>query len=395
MFALIFIGTAGLLAAYVAWRLLRTARISRTGKLAAVAAIAFVVLCTPLTIMLRSRGVENTVVDLVAWAGYIGLGFLSFVLTFLVLREGLLVPAVVFQKAASYWRRRRGQENQTQSPDIDRRRFLTNGINTGILATAGVLTGYGVSEAKQIPDVKRVTVALPGLPVDLEGFRIVQLSDIHVSPTLKRPFVEGVVAVVNQLAPDLVALTGDLVDGSVNRLAGDVAPLADIRSAHGNFFVTGNHEYYSNAPDWIEKMRSLGFIVLLNENRIISRGQGRLLVAGVTDYRAGRFYPEHASDPEKAIRNSVPVNSKILLAHQPKSIFAAQQAGFDLQISGHTHGGQFFPWNLFVGYTQPFVAGLHRYKDTQIYISSGTGYWGPPLRVGSPSEITLLTLVPA
>jgi predicted MPP superfamily phosphohydrolase len=200
---------------------------------------------------------------------------------------------------------------------------------------------------------------------------------------------------VNDLSADVVALTGDLVDGSVKRLAHDVDPLKTIRSRYGNYFVTGNHEYYSGAPDWIRKVRSLGFDVLLNENRLIAHEKGRILLAGVTDYRGGHFFKTHQSDPVKAVSGAAPAHVKILLAHQPKNIYAAAEAGFDLQISGHTHGGQFYPWNLFVGLVQPFVTGLHRYEDTQIYVSGGTGYWGPPLRLGSPSEIALIRLVPA
>jgi len=277
----------------------------------------------------------------------------------------------------------------------DRRRFLLNTVNTGILVSAGVFTGYGVAEAKQIPDVKKVLIPIKDLPTDLNGFKIVQITDIHVSPTIKRNFVEGVVDVINNLSADLVALTGDLVDGSVKRLTYDVDPLKLVQSKHGNFFVTGNHEYYSGALVWIEKVRSLGFTVLLNENHLVTHGRGRILLAGVTDYRAGSFYENHQSDPFKAMAGAQPAHVKILLAHQPKSIFDAARAGFDLQISGHTHGGQFYPWNLFAGIAQPFVKGLHRHQNMQIYVSKGTGYWGPPIRLGSPSEITLIKLVHA
>jgi hypothetical protein len=237
-----------------------------------------------------------------------------------------------------------------------------------------------------------VAVPLAGLPEGLDGFRMVQITDIHVSPTIKRPFVEGVVRRVNALEADIVALTGDLVDGSVQRLSGDVEPLAGIRARFGRYFVTGNHEYYSGVARWVEKVESLGFTVLLNEHRLLSFPGGRILVAGVTDYRAGSRVPGHRSDPHKALSGAPPADVKILLAHQPKSAPAASDAGFDFQISGHTHGGQFFPWNLVVGLVQPFTAGLHRYGKMPIYISRGTGYWGPPLRIGAPSEITLITL---
>ena len=198
---------------------------------------------------------------------------------------------------------------------------------------------------------------------------------------------------VNGLGADMVALTGDLVDGTVSQLEKDVAPLAEVKSELGNFFVTGNHEYYSGVQAWVKKIRALGFTVLLNEHRIISRGNGRILVGGVTDYRGGYFMESHRTDPGKAAVGAPAADLRILLAHQPKNIFGASNAGFDLQISGHTHGGQFFPWNFFIGLNQPFVKGLHRYRKTMIYVSRGTGYWGPPVRVGAPSEITLLKLV--
>jgi predicted MPP superfamily phosphohydrolase len=187
-------------------------------------------------------------------------------------------------------------------------------------------------------------------------------------------------------------LTGDLVDGSVDQLGYDVAPLAQVQSRSGNFFVTGNHEYYSGVIEWVEEVRRLGFTVLLNEHQVIARGKANLLLAGVTDYRGGNFLTSHRSDPQKALEGAPAADVKILLAHQPKNIFAAARAGYDLQISGHTHGGQFFPWNLLVGFAQPYVYGLHTHENTQIYVSRGTGYWGPPVRVGSPSEITLIAL---
>jgi hypothetical protein len=265
-------------------------------------------------------------------------------------------------------------------------------MNYGVVTAAALSTGYGIAEAKQTPKVKRVPIKIDHLPPELDGFRIVQITDIHVSPTFRRPAVEDIVAVVNTLNADIVALTGDLVDGTVAQLAFDVAPLKQLKSASGNFFVTGNHEYYSGVVEWIEEVKRLGFSVLLNEHLVIARGRARMLLAGVTDYRGGNFLPDHRSDPQKAINGAPRADVKILLAHQPKSIFDAAKAGYDIQISGHTHGGQFFPWNLFVGFSQPYVSGLHTHQNTRIYVSRGTGYWGPPLRMGSPSEITLIKL---
>ncbi|MGZ8260503.1 MAG: metallophosphoesterase, partial [Caldimonas sp.] len=214
--------------------------------------------------------------------------------------------------------------------------------------------------------------------------------------TIKRPYVEAIVEAVNRLAADLVAITGDLVDGPVRELAGDVAPLAALRSRDGTFFVTGNHEYYSGAASWVRELRRLGIVVLMNAHAVVRRGNATLVVAGVTDFSAGHFDARQASDPRAALAGSPPDPAvRVLLAHQPRSAAAAEAAGFDLQLSGHTHGGQFLPWNFLVRLQQPFTAGLHRWRRMWVYTSRGTGYWGPPKRFGAPSEITLLRLVAA
>jgi len=233
------------------------------------------------------------------------------------------------------------------------------------------------------------------LPPALDGFRIAQISDIHVGPTIKRPYVEAVVEAVNKLDADLVAITGDLVDGSVPDLAEHVAPLAGLRSREGSFFVTGNHEYYSGAAAWVGELRRLGITVLVNEHVVVRRGDAAIVVAGVTDFNAGHFDRAEASDPKRALAGSPSAALRLLLAHQPRSAEAAEAAGFDLQLSGHTHGGQFLPWNFLVRLQQPFTAGLKRWRRMWVYTSRGTGYWGPPKRFGAPSEITLLRLVPA
>jgi uncharacterized protein len=243
--------------------------------------------------------------------------------------------------------------------------------------------------------VVRVEVPIGGLPEDLQGFRIVQLSDLHVGPTLKRAFVERIVATANQLQPHLIALTGDVADGLPPALRQEVAPLARLTAPHGKFFVTGNHEYYWDAAGWVRELERLGFDALVNSHRVITHGAGRLLLAGVTDHSASRLVPGHASDPFAAVAGAPESDVRVLLAHQPKSAFAARAAGFDLQLSGHTHGGQYFPFNLLVRLFQPFVAGLHRLEEMWLYVSRGTGYWGPPLRLGAPAEITLIQLTRA
>ena len=227
------------------------------------------------------------------------------------------------------------------------------------------------------------------------GLRIVQISDLHVGPTIKGPFVERLVSRVRELRPDLIAFTGDLADGTVERLAPHTAALGRLTAPLGVYACTGNHEYYSGVEEWTAQARRLGFDVLINEVRHIDRGGGRLAVAGATDFSAGELVPGHESDPAGALAGSDGADVRILLAHQPRSIEAASRAGCHLQLSGHTHGGQFVPWKYAVRLQQPFLAGLHKVRGTWIYVHRGTGYWGPPLRLGAPSEIAVLTLVQA
>jgi predicted MPP superfamily phosphohydrolase len=241
-----------------------------------------------------------------------------------------------------------------------------------------------------------VVVPIPGLPKGLAGFSITQITDLHVGPTIKKDFVERIVARANALESDVIALTGDLVDGRVPDLAADTAPLRALTARHGVYFVTGNHEYYSGEPAWTAEFRRLGMTALKNQHVILEHGGAALLLAGVNDFSARHFDPAECSDPATALRGAdLTIHPRILLAHQPSTAPAAAAAGFDLQISGHTHGGQFWPWNFFVRYFQPFTSGLNRMDDLRVYVSRGTGYWGPPNRFIVPGEITRLRLVPA
>ena len=271
------------------------------------------------------------------------------------------------------------------------------------LAMALAVTAWGYLNARRTATVVRVDIPVPGLPDALHGFSMAQISDIHVGPTIRTAYLQRIVSRVNQLEADLVAITGDLVDGSVHELARHVEPLRHLSSTHGTFFVTGNHEYYSGADAWVAVLRGLGVQVLMNEHVVIHHhhdaqdpARAMLVVAGVTDFGAHHFDESHRSDPHRALADA-PLQAvfRLLLAHQPRSAPMAAAAGFDLQLSGHTHGGQFWPWNHFVRLQQPFTAGLHRLQSLWVYTSRGTGYWGPPKRFGAPSEITHLRLVRA
>ena len=393
-FFLIFFAISSLLATYITWRLFGKAALRRSWKITIALGIVVTMFIPVLTIILRRSGYDNLGLHLLTWAGYLAVGFLSFVFSYLVIRDLVWVPLAGFKMIQARVRKPAPPfAGSRKIANPSRRGFIVNSMNYGIVAAAALTTGYGIAEAKQTPQIKRVPIKFDHLPPELDGFRIVQLTDIHVNPTFRRAAVEDIVAVVNTLDADIVVLTGDLVDGSVAQLRSDVAPLQQINSVSGKFFVTGNHEYYSGVIEWIEEVKRLGFSVLLNEHIVIARGQARVVLAGVTDYRGGNFFKSHHSDPRKALNGAPPAAVKILLAHQPKNIFDAAKAGYDLQISGHTHGGQFFPWNLLVGFAQPYVSGLHTHQNTRIYVSRGTGYWGPPMRVGSPSEITLIKLM--
>jgi len=364
--------------AYVGWRL-----VPALGSVAAGVALAALLLVSALTLpygLGARRGGRGRGGAALAWIGLVCMGLFSSLFVLTALRDVALLLAT---GAAMLW------------PAAVVPASLATPSARAVAIAAVLVTLWGFANARRIARVVRVDVPIAGLPDALDGFTIAQVSDVHVGPTIKRPYVEAIVDAVNRLDVDLVAVTGDLVDGSVRELAEDVAPLAGLRAKEGVFFVTGNHEYYSGAPAWVHELRRLGLTVLMNEHVVVRRNDARLVVAGVTDFSAGHFDRSEASDPAAALAGSPRGAVRLLLAHQPRSAAAAEAAGFDLQLSGHTHGGQFLPWNFLVRLQQPFTAGLHRWRRMWVYTSRGTGYWGPPKRFGAPSEITLLRLVGA
>jgi len=226
----------------------------------------------------------------------------------------------------------------------------------------------------------------------MDGFRIVQITDLHIGNTIGRPFVEDVVARVNEVEADLIAITGDLVDGSVRALAAKAEPLADLKAKRGAYFVTGNHEYYSGADAWVEQVRSLGITVLRNERVAIEADGASFDLAGVDDHSA-RFFAGHGANMARAVRGRSQDRELVVLAHQPRQVHESARFGAGLQLSGHTHGGQIWPWHYLARVQQGgLLAGHYRVGETQLYVSRGTGYWGPPVRVGAPAEITRVTL---
>jgi predicted MPP superfamily phosphohydrolase len=255
-----------------------------------------------------------------------------------------------------------------------------------VAATAVGTVGYGTYGVLRGPAVKRVTVPLAKLPRAAHGFRIAVVSDIHLGPVLGRGFAQRVVDTINSTQPDLIAVVGDLVDGSVKDLGPAAAPLARLRARHGSYFVTGNHEYYSGADQWVEEVRRLGLHPLENARTELPAFD----LAGVNDL-AGESEGE-GPDFTRALGDRDTSRAVVLLAHQPVQIHEAVRHHVDLQLSGHTHGGQLWPGNLVAAAANPTVAGLDRYGDTQLYVSRGAGAWGPPTRVGAPSDITVIEL---
>lgn len=328
--------------------------------------------------MFARRLARPPAADTLAGAGMLFMGLFSSLLVCTLLRDGLLLLAWV-----AAWATGAGMPMEA----------LRTGSAAAVPLLALLATAFGFLNARRTPKVVRVQVPIARLPVALEGFRIAQITDVHIGPTIKQRYLQAVVASVNRLRPDLVAITGDLVDGSVAELRTHVAPLAQLEARHGCFFVTGNHEYYSGVRPWLRELEGLGIRVLLNQHVVIEHGGAQLVVAGVPDDSAGRFDAAHRPDARAALRGAPADAPKVLLAHQPRSAALAEHAGFDLQLSGHTHGGQFLPWNFFVRLQQPYTAGLHRHGAMWLYVSRGTGYWGPPKRLGAPSEITEIQLV--
>ncbi|MHB9759263.1 metallophosphoesterase [Streptomyces sp. BYX5S] len=267
-----------------------------------------------------------------------------------------------------------------------RRLVLARTVGAAATVAAAGIVGTGAYGVLNGPTVKRVTVPLAKLPRAAHGFRIAVVSDVHLGPVLGRGFADRVVDTINATQPDLIAVVGDLVDGSVEHLAPAVAPLARLSARHGTYFVTGNHEYFSGAEPWVEHVRELGLRPLENARVDI----GAFDLAGVNDV-TGENYGD-GPDYAKALGDRDTSRAAVLLAHQPVMIHEAVKHGVDLQLSGHTHGGQLWPGNFVAGAANPTLAGLDRYGDTQLYVSRGAGAWGPPVRVGAPSDITVVQL---
>lgn len=261
-----------------------------------------------------------------------------------------------------------------------------------VLAVSCLAVFLGMVEVLRGPIVRQLEVLIEDLPPALDNLKIIQISDLHVGPTIRKSYVADVVEKVNQHSPDFVFATGDMADAKGEAIVGDLSPMKDMRSRHGTFYVTGNHEYYNGVDGIVREVARLGWTPLINENRTIHHESIRILVVGITDPMGITHRQEHHPSVERASITTSQTDFKILLAHRPDAYKEAHQHGFDLQLSGHTHSGQYFPFNLMIGFFHRYSRGLHKHHETWVHVNPGTGYWGPPNRLGVPAEITLLTL---
>ena len=339
---------------------------------AALAIPFFLIWIVPALYWTAERDGEESWLDQAAHqASYLSMAWVSFILVLTLIRDLLLLA--------------------TAALPLERAHAVIAAAGVPAVSVLSlVAVALGAIVALRGPDVEELEVRVPGLHPDLHGFRILQISDLHVGRSIRRGYVERTVERARSLAPDLVALTGDMVDGPVERLAPHVAPLARLVEGGRAFFVLGNHDCYSGPDAWIAHWREMGVRVLLNEHAMLGKGAASVLIGGVVDpaYRAIR--------PQISLEDAPRADFRLLLAHNPKLAPLGARAGFDLQLSGHTHGGQFFPWTLAVRLVHaPHVAGLSREGSMWVYVSAGTGSWGPPVRFGTSPEITVVTLVSA
>lgn len=359
---------------YIAARLVLGPDLPGLPKTLLLVLLAFLALCIPLRIV-GYRMLPPQVVRILTWPTYVWLGLCFVIITLLAATDGLLALANVFLRT-----------HLEPATLIRLNAPATQALVVSGIAT--VVTALGTYSALGAPAVKRVSVKLKNWPRTLEGFRLVQLSDVHLGPILGADFAASLVKSCNAQKADLIVITGDLVDDRVERLEREVAPLAQLKAKYGTFFVTGNHDHYANADTWCAKLTSLGIQCLRNRRVAIGEGEATFNLAGVDDHRGS--IAGGSEDFDAALLDREPSVPVILLAHDPTAFRTAIKYNVDLQLSGHSHGGQIWPFVFFVKLALGYVAGLYRRGVSQLYVSRGTGFWGPPLRIFAKAEITLI-----
>jgi hypothetical protein len=401
--------TLQVLAHYYIWRrLVKDTGLVQPWRRLATWIIVIMGLSLPLTLW-TARLVDSRVGATLGWPAFVWLGLLMLLLIGLLLVDAMRLLG--WSTARTLRRLRNGpgkdgaviaardnpgpvsEPEATPAVDLGRRQFMAR-LAGGTVASAALGTvGAGMYQVLKTHAIVEVPVTLARLPASLDGFSIVQITDLHAGLTVGRSFVQGVVDRANQVEPDLIVLTGDMVDGDVASLADTIAPLAELSASQGVYLVTGNHEYYVGVEPWLDEFTRLGARVLRNERVSIGTGRDSFDLAGIDDHDAAQFGRGHGADLDRALAGRDPERELVLLAHQPRQVHDATRHGVGLQLSGHTHGGQIWPWHYLVMAQQGgLLAGLSRHQDTQLYVSRGAGYWGPPVRVGAPAEITKVVL---
>ncbi len=251
---------------------------------------------------------------------------------------------------------------------------------------------FGFIEVLRGPVVKTVSVERDTVSPQLHQLKIAQISDLHIGASIQTKYVSKVIEKTNKLNPDVIVITGDLIDGKPSAVQHVIDSLGQLNAKHGVYYVVGNHEYYWGIETVLGSLRNTGMTILLNENKVVDIQGSKLMISGITDPAARLIQPHRPPDIAKASLGMDRTDFKILLAHQPSVYPHAEKLKYDLQLSGHTHAGQFFPFSLFIGFAHKYSRGLYQHKDMHVYVNPGTGYWGPANRFGIPAEITLLEL---
>jgi uncharacterized protein len=386
----------GLMHLYLWKRLIKdTTRPGRTRWILTAVLIALATLLIATLVLPRVIGLSES--GWFAWPGYMWFGLVAYLfLTLLVLEPVRLVLRGWIKReragtTAASTSSPGAEVEPAPSPALNRRVFLARASAVAAGAASVGLVGLGAANALGPPDLLQVPVRLRKLDPAFNGFRIAVVSDIHVGPLTGRAHTERIVEMINETAPDLVAIVGDVVDGTVDELGPAAEPLQDLASREGTFFVTGNHEYFVEDPfSWLRELERLGVQPLRNESTAIRRGTAAFDLAGVNDI-SGESHSD-APDFDRALTGLDSSRPTILLAHQPILVEEAAARGVDLQLSGHTHGGQMWPFHYVVQLAQPSLAGLSTVDNTQLYVTRGAGFWGPPVRIGAPPDITVLSL---
>ena len=381
MFVVVVLLAVALIHLYLWKRLVRDPLRPGWARRAGTAVVILLGLLVPVTLI----GVRNGYLQWLSWPGYLWVAVMFYLLVTLGILE---LPRLAAMRLWAAPRRTPEEVSVTEKsqPGMDRRLVIARGAAIFAGLTAASVTGYGVRTATGAPRIDRFTMPMSKLPRAMDGTRLAVVSDIHIGPLTGVDHAQRIVRVINSVDADVVCVVGDLVDGSVAQLGRFAAPLAGIESRRGAYFVTGNHEYYSGYQEWVEEVADLGMRPLRND-RVEIDG---LDLAGVNDVNGAEY--GDAPDYARALGDRDPARPVVLMAHQPVAAEEAAPFGVDLQVSGHTHGGQMVPFNLLVRLAQPVVSGFGNVDGVPVYVTNGAGSWGPPVRVGAPPQVTVIEL---